>query len=94
VTILFEIGDGIVGERIVYIARIRSGERFIVRNGAHRGMSGILYDTKCWIEAPIKIKREWVALTVRSRFCTGLFRIMSRSSGSVTTFIRVRFDKT
>lgn len=57
-TILFEIGDGIVGERIVYIARKRSGERLIVRNGAHRGISGILYDARCWIEAPIKIKRE------------------------------------
>ncbi len=57
-TILFEHGDGIVGERIVYVARKRSGERLIVRTGAHRGISGILYDAKCWIESPIKMKRE------------------------------------
>lgn len=57
-TILFEYGDGIVGKRIVCIARKRSGERLIVRAGTHRGISGILYDAKCWIESPIKMKRE------------------------------------
>ena len=57
-TILFEIGDGIIGERLVYVARKKSGERLIVRTGAHRGVSGILYDAKCWIESPIKMTKR------------------------------------
>jgi len=55
-TILTEQGDGILGERIVYIARKRSGERLIMKGGAHRGLSGILYDAKCWIEKPIRLR--------------------------------------
>jgi len=53
-TILTEQGDGIVGKRIVYIARKRSTERLIMKGGAHRGISAILHDAKCWIEKPIR----------------------------------------
>lgn len=53
-TTLTEQGDGIQGERIVYIARKRSTERLIMKGGAHRGLSAILYDAKCWIEKPIR----------------------------------------
>jgi hypothetical protein len=51
-------GDSIVGERLVYVARKRSRERLIMKGGTHRGVSGTLYDAKCWIESPIQIKRE------------------------------------
>lgn len=51
-------GDAIIGERIVYIARKRSGERLIMKSGLHRGISGTLYDAKCWIEQPIEIRRK------------------------------------
>jgi len=53
-TILTEQGDGIIGERIIYIARKRSIERLIMKGGAHKGISAILYDAKCWIEKPIR----------------------------------------
>lgn len=57
-TILTDYGDSIIGERIVYVARKRSGERLIMKSGAHRGISGTLYDAKCWIERPIRIRRD------------------------------------
>ncbi len=57
-TTLTGYGDAIVGERIVYVARKRSRERLIMKSGAHRGLSGTLYDGKCWIESPIQIKRK------------------------------------
>jgi hypothetical protein len=43
-----------MGERIVYIARKRSIERLVMKGGAYRGISTILYDAKCWIEKPIR----------------------------------------
>ena len=59
-TTLTGYGDSVLGERIVYVARKRSRERLIMKGGAHRGISGALYDAKCWIERPIQIKRERV----------------------------------
>ncbi len=57
-TTLTDYGDAIIGERIVYVARKRSTERLIMKSGAHRGISGTLYDAKCWIERPIQIRRK------------------------------------
>ena len=57
-TTLTGYGDSVLGERIVYIARKRSRDRLIMKGGAHRGISGTLYDAKCWIERPIQMKRE------------------------------------
>jgi hypothetical protein len=57
-TILTGYGDSIIGERLVYVARKRTRERLIMKGGTHRGVSGTLYDAKCWIESPIQIKRE------------------------------------
>jgi len=51
-------GDEIIGERIVYVARKRSHERLVMKTGAHRGISGMLYDAKCWIERPIRMKQQ------------------------------------
>jgi len=55
-TTLTGYGDSVVGERIVYVARKRSRDRLIMKGGAHRGISGTLYDAKCWIERPIQIR--------------------------------------
>lgn len=57
-TALAGYGDSVMGERLVYLARKRSGERLIIKSGAHRGIAGALYDAKCWIERPIRIKQE------------------------------------
>lgn len=57
-TTLTGYGDSVMGERLVYLARKRSGERLIMKSGAHRGITGTLYDAKCWIERPIRIKQE------------------------------------
>lgn len=55
-TTLTAYGDMLMGERVVYVARKRSGERLIMKSGAHRGLCGTLYDAKCWIERPIQMK--------------------------------------
>ncbi|MFQ5762429.1 MAG: hypothetical protein ACE5PO_05285 [Candidatus Bathyarchaeia archaeon] len=57
-TILLSEGDGIVGEWVVYAARKRPGERLIMKSETHRGIAGILYDARCWIEAPVKMKKD------------------------------------
>ena len=57
-TTLTGYGDSVVGERIVYVARKRSRDRLIMKGGAHRGISGTLYDPTCWIERPIQMRRE------------------------------------
>lgn len=57
-TTLTAYGDSVVGERIVYVARKRSGERLIMKSGARRCIGGTLYDAKCWIERPIQMKRQ------------------------------------
>jgi len=57
-TTLTGYGDSVLGERIVYVARKRSRDKLIMKGGAHRGISGTLYDAKCWIERPIQMKRE------------------------------------
>ena len=58
VTALPGYGDSVTGERLVYLARKRSGESLIIKSGAHRGIAGTLYDAKCWIERPTRIKQE------------------------------------
>lgn len=57
-TTLTGYGDSVIGERLVYVARKRSRERLIMKSGTHRGVSGTLYDAKCWIESPVQLKRE------------------------------------
>lgn len=57
-TTLTGYGDSVLGEHIVYVARKRSRDRLVMKGGAHRCISGTLYDAKCWIERPIQIKRE------------------------------------
>jgi hypothetical protein len=55
-TTLTNEGDGIVGKRIVYIARKISGPRLIMKGGRHRGMEGILYDAKAYVDIAVEKK--------------------------------------
>jgi hypothetical protein len=47
-------GDGIIGKRIMYIARKVSGPRLIMKSGRHRRMEGILYDAKAYVDIAIE----------------------------------------
>ncbi len=57
-TTLTGYGDSILGERIVYLTRKRSGERLVMKSGTHRGLTAALYDARCWIEKPIRLRKE------------------------------------
>jgi len=53
-TILTNEGDGIVGKRIVYVARKMSGPRLIAKSGRHRGLQGILYDAEAYVDIAVE----------------------------------------
>ena len=53
-TILTSEGDGIIGKRVIYIARKISGPRLIMKSGRHRGMEGILYDAKAYVDLAVE----------------------------------------
>jgi hypothetical protein len=48
-------GDGLIGKRVVYIARKVSGPRLIMKSGRHRGLEGILYDAKAYIDLEVEM---------------------------------------
>jgi len=52
-TILTEEGDGLVGKRIVYVARKVSGPRLVMKSGRHRGLEGVLYDAEAYIDVAV-----------------------------------------
>jgi hypothetical protein len=54
VTTLTEEGDGIVGKRVVYVARKVSGPRLVMKSGRHRGMEGVLYDAEAYIDIAVQ----------------------------------------
>jgi hypothetical protein len=54
-TTLTNEGDSIVGKRIVYVARKTSGPRLIMKSGRHRGMEGILYDAKAYVDLAVEM---------------------------------------
>jgi len=54
VTILTDEGDGIIGKRIVYLARKISGPRLVMKGGKHRGLQGILYDAEAYIDVAVE----------------------------------------
>ncbi|MBS7650864.1 MAG: hypothetical protein QXI59_03145 [Candidatus Bathyarchaeia archaeon] len=56
-TILKDEGDGIIGRRIVYIARKVSGPRLVRKSGRHRGLEGILYDAEAYIDIAVEKPR-------------------------------------
>lgn len=53
-TTLTEEGDGIVGKRVVYVARKVSGPRLVMKSGRHRGMEGVLYDAEAYIDIAVQ----------------------------------------
>jgi hypothetical protein len=53
-TTLTNEGDGLIGKKIVYIARKVSGPRLIMKSGRHRGIEGILYDAKAYIDLAVE----------------------------------------
>jgi hypothetical protein len=53
-TTLTSEGDGIIGKRIIYIARKVSGPRLIMKSGRHRGIEGILYDAKVYVDLAVE----------------------------------------
>ena len=50
-------GDMIIGEIVGYEASKISKPFLITRSGRHRGLRGKLYNAKCVIQKPIRIKR-------------------------------------
>jgi hypothetical protein len=56
-TILTEPGDGIIGKRIVYIARKVEGPHLVRKSGKHRGLQGKLYDAEAYIDLPIQKRK-------------------------------------
>jgi hypothetical protein len=54
-TTLTEEGDGIIGKRIVYMARKVSGPRLVMKSGRHRGMEGILYDGEAYVDIAVEM---------------------------------------
>mgnify|MGYP001086303112 CR=1 FL=1 len=57
-TVLTEKGDGIVGRRIIYVARKVEGPHLIRKSGRHRGLLGKLYDAEAYIDLPIEKGRS------------------------------------
>jgi len=53
-TMLTEEGDGVMGKRIVYVARKVSGPRLIMKSGRHRGLEGILYDAEAYVDVAVE----------------------------------------
>ena len=53
-TILTGEGDGIVGRRIVYVARKVAGPRLVMKGGRYRGLEGTLYDAEAYIDIAIE----------------------------------------
>jgi len=59
-TILYEIGDGIKGERIACEFRKMHGPYLIAKTSAHRAQRTILIGlpASAWIEKPIRIRGQ------------------------------------
>jgi hypothetical protein len=53
-TILTEEGDGVIGKRIVYVARKGSGPRLVMKGGRHRGLEEVLYDAGAYVDIAIQ----------------------------------------
>ncbi len=53
-TTLTSEGDGIIGKRIVYVARKVAGPRLVMKSGRHRGLEGTLYDAEAYIDVAVQ----------------------------------------
>lgn len=56
-TTLTDEGDGVVGKRIVYVARKVEGPYLVRKSGTHRGSQGKLYDAEAYIDIAIDKKK-------------------------------------
>ena len=54
-TTLTNMGDGIVGKRVVYVARKMTEPRLIAKSGRHRGLQGTLYDAEAYIDIAVEL---------------------------------------
>ncbi len=50
-------GDTLIGEIVVYEASKVTGPSLITKSGRHRGLRGKLYNAKCVIEKPIRLRQ-------------------------------------
>jgi len=57
-TTLTNEADGIVGKRIIYVARKVEGPYLIRKSGAHRGSQGKLYDAEAYIDVAIEKSKQ------------------------------------
>ena len=53
--VLTREGHGIVGRRIVYLARKVTEPRLIAKDGRHRGLQGVLYDAEAYIDIAVEM---------------------------------------
>jgi len=53
--VLTKQGDGIVGKKIIYIARKVTEPRLIAKSGRHRGLQGMLYDAEAYIDLAVEL---------------------------------------
>ena len=52
--VLTDEGDGIVGKRVIYLARKMSSPRLVMKSGRHRGLEGVLYDAEVYIDIAVE----------------------------------------
>jgi len=57
-TVLTDEGDGIIGRRIVYIARKIEGPYLVRKSGRHRGLQGKMHDAEAFIDLPIQKRQQ------------------------------------
>lgn len=53
-TTLTNEGDGVIGKRIIYIARKVSGPRLIMKSGRHRRIEGVLHDAEAYVDIAVE----------------------------------------
>ena len=53
--VLTSEGDGIVGKKIVYVARKVTEPRLIAKGGRHRGLQGALHDAEAYIDVAVEM---------------------------------------
>lgn len=53
-TVLTDEGDGIIGKRVIYIARKMSQPRLVAKSSRHRGLEGILHDAEAYIDVAVE----------------------------------------
>jgi len=55
-TMYIKAGDTLIGEIIVYEASKVTGPSLMTKSGKHRGLRGKLYNARCVIQKPIRLR--------------------------------------